>query len=94
MAGGLWSSRWAGSEGGEMGVAGEKGCKRCSGASVGGVSGINIPSPRQDLAEFENFNSVFIYREPSFPARFAKLAFGSGCFPSIHVESNGASGAP
>jgi len=45
---------------------------------VGGVSVRKVASPRRDLAE--GFTAKFIYRKHSFPFRFAKNYFGSGCF--------------
>jgi len=46
---------------------------------VGGVSVRRIANRRLVLAEFGGFTAIFTCREHSFPNRFAKISFGSGC---------------
>jgi hypothetical protein len=52
---------------------------RCFSEAVGGVSVRKIPIRRLVLAGVRGFTGVFICRERSFPDRFVKISFGSGC---------------
>ena len=65
---------------GKRGLRGKRGRMRCFSEAVGGVSVRKIPIRRLVLAGLRGFTAKFICREHSFPNRFAKKFFGSGCF--------------
>ena len=65
---------------GKWGLRGKRGRKRCFSEPMGGVSVRKIPIRHLVLAGVRGFTAKFISREHSFPNRFAKKVFGSGCF--------------
>ena len=60
------------------GLGGKEGRSRWFGVAVVWISAEKVPDPRPILLEPGGFSAVFIAEERRFPARVAKVFFGSG----------------